>query len=65
MTMPTAFSTAMLAWGLLSFGKGYSLEAGSSLQVQQQVLWGADYLLRTVQPVGPGYNLVYQVTLLT
>lgn len=55
----------MLAWGLLSFGKGYSLEAGSSLQVQQQVLWGADYLLRTVQPVGPGYNLVYQVTLLT
>jgi hypothetical protein len=61
MTMPTAFSTAMLAWGLLSFKGGYTLKGGTTLEVQQQIVWGADYLLKTVQQVGAGYNLVYQV----
>ena len=61
MTMPTAFTTAMLAWGLLSFGSGYSQEPGLSLKVEQQVVWGADYLLKTVSPNGQGFDLIYQV----
>ena len=61
MTMPTAFTTAMLAWGLLSFGSGYSQEPGLSLKVEQQVVWGADYLLKTVKSNGQGFDLIYQV----
>ncbi len=63
MTMPTAFTTAMLAWGLISFGTGYAQEPGLTLKVQQQVVWGADYLVKTVVPNGQGYNLVYQVVM--
>lgn len=51
----------MLAWGLITFGKGYDMETGSSLKVQQQVVVGADYLLKTVQTSGQGFLLVYQV----
>lgn len=61
MTMPTAFTTAMLAWGLVSFGPGYAEDPGTVLEVQQQVVWGADYLLKTVLPNGPGFDLIYQV----
>ena len=63
MTMPTAFTTAMLAWGFISFGTGYAQEPGLTLKVQQQVVWGADYLVKTVVPNGQGYNLVYQVVM--
>ena len=63
MTMPAAFTTAMLAWGLLSFQSGYSQQPDLPLKVQQQVIWGADYLLKTVKPSSQGFNLVYQVQL--
>ena len=61
MSMPTAFTTAMLAWGLVSFGPGYGQEEGAQLKVQKQVVWGADYLLKTLKPNGQGFNLIYQV----
>ena len=61
MTMPTAFTVAMLAWGLNSFGAGYAVEEGANLEVQEQLVVGADYLLKTARPSGQGYILVYQV----
>ena len=47
MTMPTAFTTAMLAWGLLSFPAGYK-SAGVTNAAEAEVAWGADYLLKAV-----------------
>ena len=62
MTLPAAFSTALLAWGLLSFPAGYAKQTGATAYTAQQVEWGADYLLKTISPAsGGGYNLVYQV----
>lgn len=58
MTMPTAFATTMLAWSLLSFRQGSSAAA-----VQQQVTWGADYLLKTVQSSNGAFYIAYQVLL--
>ena len=35
MTMPTAFTTSLLAWGLLSFGSGYSQSNATANSMQQ------------------------------
>ena len=62
MTLPTAFTVSMLAWGLISFPAGYSKAAGATSSAQDQVVWGADYLLKTVIPTsGGGISLIYQV----
>lgn len=62
MTLPAAFSTALLAWGLLSFPAGYAKQANVAAYTAQQVQWGADYLLKSISPAsGGGYNLIYQV----
>ena len=64
--MPTAFTTAMLAWGLLAFPSGYA-KAGQSESALEAVRWGTDYLMKTVRPgnlkqtVNTGYTIVYQV----
>lgn len=62
MTMPTAFTTAMLAWGLVSFRDGYSKQAGAIPRVDQQIVWGADYLLKLVSSSSPSsFSIIYQV----
>jgi hypothetical protein len=65
MTMPTAFTVAMLAWGMLSFPDGYE-RAGQIPQGLDNIRWGTDYLLKTFRPDDtgakkPGYLIVYQV----
>ena len=66
LTMPTAFTTAMLAWGLLAFPEGYA-KAGQTASALESVRWGTDYLLKTIrtgnikQTVDTGYTIVYQV----
>jgi endoglucanase len=67
LSMTTAFTTTLMAWGLLTFPKGYAKagEAGAALDT---IRWGADYLLKTVrEDTGPrkGYVLAYQVGNLT
>ena len=62
MTMPSAFATAMLAWGLVSFKGGYQQSSGASSHTEQQVQWGADYLLKTLySPAAGSYYVIYQV----
>ena len=68
MTQPIAFSTAMLAWGMLSFTKGFSSGGESNTAAAlENVEWGADYLMKTFRPgnaaqtVADGYTIVYQV----
>ena len=46
MTIPTAFTTTMLAWSMLSFPKAYTA-AGTVDRTMSQVGWGADYLTKT------------------
>lgn len=47
MTMPAAFATSMLAWGLLEFPKGYK-KANATAHALDTLRWSADYLLKTV-----------------
>ena len=47
MTLPTAFTTAVLAWGLLTFPQGYSRSQTTSATVDE-VRWGAQYLLSAI-----------------
>ena len=61
MTMPTAFTTALLAWGLLTFPRGYS-EAGMTATAQSELQWGANYLLKAVGGTNASY-LISQVSL--
>lgn len=65
MTLPTAFSVSMLAFGLLTFSGGYSSEPGLQQATQNEIIWGADYLLKLISPQGTGYSLIYQVDSLT
>ncbi len=61
MTMPTAFTVSMLAWGMLAFPDGYTKaqQIGPGLG---NVRWGSDYLLKTFKPDPTKGNLiVYQV----
>ena len=45
--MPTAWSTAMLAWGLQDFPAGYN-SSGAYAAGILNVKWGTDYLLKTI-----------------
>ena len=60
MTMPTAFSTSLLAWSMLSFPKAYNA-AGEVQASMQQLQWGADYLMKTFTTTGSDAAIVYQV----
>ena len=65
MTMPTAFTVSMLAWGALAFPNGFQ-KARQMPHVLQTMRWGSDYLMKTWKPdtLGPGsagYLIVYQV----
>ena len=53
----------MLAFSLLTFPSGYAKQAGLQEAAQNQIIWGADYLLKTVRTQGAGYSLIYQVSL--
>ena len=67
MTVTTAFTTSMLAWGMLTFPRGYA-RAGETRHALDSVKWGADYLLKTFHPESGrkgGYTMVYQVGNLT
>ena len=73
-TPTIAWSTAMLAWGMLSFGEGYN--KSSAWETGMQTLrWNTDYLLKTIKDDpdstalsmgseggGPEYFIVYQVS---
>ncbi|KAK9804363.1 hypothetical protein WJX72_009368 [[Myrmecia] bisecta] len=71
LTMPAAFTTSMLAWGVLAFSNGYQ----SSQQMdwaKESVRWGADYLLKTYKPLAANasstvkdFEILYQVGNLT
>lgn len=67
MTMPTAFTTSMLAWSLLAFPQGYS-KAESIATAQNTIKWGTDYLLKTWRNAPAanvnstaGVEIIYQV----
>ena len=65
LTMPTAFTVSMLAWGALAFPAGYQ-KAHQMPQLLNTVRWGADYLMKTWKPDtltdrSVGYLIVYQV----
>lgn len=47
-TMPIAFSTATLAWSLMSFPAGFQ-RAGATNAVLDNIRWGADYLMKVHQ----------------
>lgn len=64
LTMPTAFTVSMLAWGLLSFPDGYQ-KADATADTLSSIKWGADWL---VKAIGQGTNgtsnsstIVYQL----
>lgn len=67
-TPTIAWSTSMLAWGMLSFGGGYN-KSDLWAQGQETLRWNADYLLKTVKddPASsatvkkPQFYIVYQV----
>ncbi|PSC71157.1 Six-hairpin glycosidase [Micractinium conductrix] len=45
-TSPIAFTTTLLVWSLLAFGKGFSA-AGQAATALESIRWGSDYLLKT------------------
>ncbi|KDD72843.1 glycosyl hydrolase, partial [Helicosporidium sp. ATCC 50920] len=59
-TSPVAFSTALLAWGLSSFGEAYD-EAGVRQQLLDNVRWGSDYLMKVHQTAGKQELIVTRV----
>ena len=62
-TMPIAWTTAMLAWGVQDFTKGYK-KSGSYASAILNIKWGTDYLLKTVvgNTTQPGnLKLIWQV----
>ena len=68
MTQPIAFSTSLLAWGMLKFGTGFSKGKQSNTDGGlENVMWGADYLMKTfrtgnaAQTSTAGLTIVYQV----
>lgn len=70
MTAPAAFATALLAWGLLEFPKGYA-KANATAHALDTLRWSNDYLLKTVTKDRMRsrrhneYLIVYQVGNLT
>ena len=64
MTQPTAVVTAFLAWSLLAFPTGYS-NGDNTQQAQEQVRWGAEYLMKLWQPAAApagAVNIIYQAS---
>lgn len=62
MTMPSAFTTAMLAWGLASNRNGFAKTKGAIANAEQQVVWGADYLLKMLYaPSAGSLYVIHQV----
>ena len=57
MTMPHAFTTALLAWGLLSFPHGFN-DSSQTVNAQAELTWGANYLLKAVG----GTNVPYLIS---
>ena len=53
MTQPTAFTTAMLAWGLLSFPKGYASAKAKQQALDQIRVCGPSPLQRTFSVLKP------------
>jgi len=47
-TMPIAFSTATLAWSVMSFPVGFQ-RAGATNAILDNIRWGADYLMKVHQ----------------
>lgn len=71
-TPTIAWTTSMLAWGMLEFGSGYDLSGPSAWQTGLQTLrWNTDYLLKTFKldaqssavSEAPEFFIVYQVQL--
>ena len=61
MTAPAAFTTSLLAWGLLQFPDGYA-QANATIPAMETVRWGADYLLKTISIDNNNATfIVYQV----
>lgn len=67
LTLPIAFSTSMLAWGILEFPSGYK-KSNQTLHAMDTLRWGTDYLMKTFakdtkhsQGKIVHYNIVYQV----
>lgn len=44
-TSPIAFTTTLLVWGLMAFGKGFQA-AGQTAAALDSIRWGSDYLLK-------------------
>jgi cellulose synthase/poly-beta-1,6-N-acetylglucosamine synthase-like glycosyltransferase len=47
MTMPIAWTTAMVAWGMLDFKEGYT-QAGEYQAGLEFLVWSCEYLLKTI-----------------
>ena len=68
LTMPAAFTTTMLAWGMLAFPAAYQ-KAGEMDHATQTLRWGTDYLLKLYTPASSTntsrtahqYQIIYQV----
>lgn len=63
MVMPTAFSTAMLAWSVLSFEKGFN-KAKAKPKTLSQIQTGVEFLKKTLleyTPGNPDFFIIYQV----
>ena len=66
--MPTAFTTSMLAWGMLAFPSAYQ-QAGEMQHAMDTLRVGTDYLLKLYTPISTTnttknahqYNIIYQV----
>ncbi|MED6180502.1 Esterase/lipase/thioesterase [Stylosanthes scabra] len=52
---PMAFTTTMLAWSVIDFGRSMGPELGNALKA---VRWGTDYLLKATSKIGSGVVFV-------
>jgi hypothetical protein len=52
---PMAFTTTMLAWSVIDFGRVMGPELGNALK---SVRWGTDYLLKATSKIGSGVVFV-------
>ena len=56
MTPTIAWTTSMLAWGMLSFGDGYK-KSGNWETGLKTLKWNTDYLLKTIKDDPAGTDL--------
>ena len=59
-TTPIAFTTTLLVWALMSFGRGFQA-AGQAAATLDSIRWGSDYLLK-VHRAAPDANQSMLVT---